>query len=521
MSGDAVTVGSGLTPGTEGQGAFVAASRVILANYFSSLSRTTQSIAILWVLVFLVSAVFVRFTRLSNVPGPFWAAYTRLWLSKQYYSGCLYQKYHETSRRWGPLVRIAPNRLLLADPEATMEMLSSRSRYERGPWYDSFKIDPERPNIVSQRDRPTHLRMRYQMAPGYSGKDIAGFEGIMDTRIVDLVDRISTNWISRPERTLPLDIGRWIRHMTMDTITHISFGKPFGYAENDRDIMEFTSVMEALLPIVLHFSVFTELNNILRLLAKVGCLRRVLFPHHTHKKGLGRLRAVTKNIMASRSPPLPDTKSDMLDSFLKNGLSPQEAESEMAIGLVAGSDTTSTGLRATVLAIISNPLVYRKLQVEIDTCIADGQVSSPIKDSEARKMPYLQACIYEGLRCHPPLVLPRERVVPPEGDIICGYKIPAGTFVGVNVWTSQRHDIFGEDPEVFRPERWLEASDEQLRAMKKTWELIFGHGTTKCLGQQVALMTMNKFFPEVSWNHLPNILSNILWISVILAKLNR
>jgi cytochrome P450 len=206
---------------------------------------------------------------------------------------------------------------------------------------------------------------------------------------------------------------------------------------------------------------------------------------------------IAKDIIASRSLPRPEQSTDMLDSFLRHGLSTVEAESEIAIGLVAGSDTTSTGLRATLLAIISNPTVYHKLQTEIDNAILSERISAPIKDSEARQLPYLQACIYEGLRCHPPLVMPRERLVPSEGDVVCGYKSQGGTSVGVNVWSSQRNEIFGSDPEIFRPGRWMDADKEEVKAMVKVWELIFGHGTTKCLGQNLAMMTMNKFFPEV------------------------
>ena len=171
----------------------------------------------------------------------------------------------------------------------------------------------------------------------------------------------------------------------------------------------------------------------------------------------------------------------------------------LMIHRVAGSDTTSTGLRATILAIISNPPVYRRLQQEIDSAVAERIISSPVQDSEARRLTYLQACIYEGLRCHPPLVMPRERVTPPEGDIVCGYRVPGGTIVGFNVWTSQRNEVYGEDAEIFRPERWLESSTEEARDMRKVWELIFGHGTTKCLGENVALMMMNKVLPEVRW----------------------
>ncbi|KAF2643065.1 cytochrome P450 oxidoreductase [Massarina eburnea CBS 473.64] len=469
----------------------------MLNRHFSTIGQTTLSILALWLIAYVVSAVYTRFACIADIPGPFWAAYSRFWLSRGYSSGCLWKVYHDVSSRYGTVTRIGPNRVLLSDPEETMRILSSRSRYERGPWYDAFKIEPDRSNIISQRDRPRHLHMRFQMAPGYNGKDIADFEGILEARIADLMDHIHADWVSPADSTIPFDIGKWIRHMTMDTITHLSFGRPIGYVDQDRDVMQFTSVMEELLPVVLHFSLFTELNQILKALGKIDFLKKNLFPHHTHTKGLGVVRRIIKEVIASRPRPTPDSKTDMVNSFLKHGLSATEVEAEMAIGLVAGSDTTSTGLRATLLPIISNPPVYRKLQREIDEAIAEGRVSLPIKDTEARRLPYLQACIQEGLRCHPPLVLARERIVPPEGDVLCGYKLPAGTIVGMNVWTSQRNAVFGKDAEIFRPERWLEASEQQLRSMKKVWSLIFGHGTTKCLGENLALTTMNKVIPEL------------------------
>jgi hypothetical protein len=115
----------------------------------------------------------------------------------------------------------------------------------------------------------------------------------MNTRIMDLIGRISANWMSSCDSTVVFDLARWVRHLTMDTITHLSFGKPLGYVEHDRDVMEFSAVMERNLPFVLHLSVFTELNRILDLLGSVDCLKRILYPHFKDATGLGRVRAVS------------------------------------------------------------------------------------------------------------------------------------------------------------------------------------------------------------------------------------
>ena len=166
----------------------------------------------------------------------------------------------------------------------------------------------------------------------------------------------------------------------------------------------------------------------------------------------------------------------------------------------AGSDTTATSTRATLLNIITNPVVYTRLQKEVDESISAGAISCPIQVEEAAKLPYLQACIKEGLRIFPPVAALRERVTPPEGDTLNDQFVPGGVNVGLNLRGIQRNKIFGADPDVFRPERWLEADEERLKEMEKVHSLIFSHGPTKCLGMKVAYLTLNKFFVEVSWS---------------------
>lgn len=164
---------------------------------------------------------------------------------------------------------------------------------------------------------------------------------------------------------------------------------------------------------------------------------------------------------------------------------------------MAGSDTTSTAVQATLLSIVTNPQVYRELQSEIDSAVTNCTISAPIQEGEARQLPYLQACIQEGLRIHPPLAQLRDRVAPPEGDYIHGYRIPGGTSIGFNSWATQRDPIYGDDPAIFRPERWLENEESRIKQMKRTCDLVFGYGPTKCLGSNIAEMILNKAIFEV------------------------
>lgn len=80
----------------------------------------------------------------------------------------------------------------------------------------------------------------------------------------------------------------------------------------------------------------------------------------------------------------------MLGSFIRHGVPPKECELEIPFQIVAGSDTTATAIRGTMLFLSTSRGAYDRLQKEIDDCIADNKISDPIKADEAKNMEYLQ-----------------------------------------------------------------------------------------------------------------------------------
>lgn len=186
----------------------------------------------------------------------------------------------------------------------------------------------------------------------------------------------------------------------------------------------------------------------------------------------------------------------MLDSFVSHGLTQSEAESESMLQVVAGSDTSAGAIRFILLYILTNPRVLASLRHEIDTHKPSWPV---ITDAEARGMPYLQAVILEGLRMSPPITGMLVKTAPVGGDTVGGVWIPGSTEVGVSWYgMMRREDIWGEDAEVFRPERFLEAAPERRREMEAVADMNFGYGRFRCLGRPLAFLEMNKIFIEVS-----------------------
>lgn len=188
----------------------------------------------------------------------------------------------------------------------------------------------------------------------------------------------------------------------------------------------------------------------------------------------------------------------MLGSFIRRGLGQEEAVSEALLQVAGGSDTSSGALRTIMLNLLTNPSTYVKLQKEIDDGIQAGKISSPIKDIEARELPYLQAVVREGLRLLPPASGAFFKEVPVGGDVIDGKFIPGGTQIGSSPLAIHRSKkTFGEDADVFQPERWITADAERFTEMAVTLDLVFHYGKWQCLGKSVALMELNKVFVEV------------------------
>jgi cytochrome P450 len=212
------------------------------------------------------------------------------------------------------------------------------------------------------------------------------------------------------------------------------------------------------------------------------------------------LSRIAEEVVAKRFGPDAKDQKDMLGAFVRHGVTQRQCEIEVPFQLVAGSDTTATAIRGTMLHLAATRHAYAKLQTEIDTAAAEGRISNPITGEEAKKLEYLQAVIYEGIRMQIPFSGLVMKQVPPEGDTIDGHFVPGGTRIGHNtLGIMRRRDIFGEDADVFRPERWLGISPEKKQLMVQTTELVFGYGRWGCSGKPVAFLELNKVYVEVSF----------------------
>jgi cytochrome P450 len=325
----------------------------------------------------------------------------------------------------------------------------------------------------------------------YSGRDIPGLEDNIDARVLDLLSLIRRE--SAGDR--PVDFARFAQYFTLDVLTHIAFGSPFGYLTQNKDIYEYIKTTTNFLQILELGTNFPLIHRIL----SSRPMQALFAPKPTDRIGMGAMLGVAKRVVSERYVPDAKDHLDMLGSFVRNGLNQQEAESESMLQILGGSDSTATAIRMTLLYILTNPVIYTKLMQELKA--NSHNISSPvIKSSEARQLPYLQSCIKEGLRMWPPISSLQSKISPPGGETVNGVFLPGGVEVAVSqVATHRRKDVYGDDANIFRPDRWIDADKlndggEKLHMMERTLELVFGSGRFGCLGKHVAMMELDKIF---------------------------
>ena len=166
---------------------------------------------------------------------------------------------------------------------------------------------------------------------------------------------------------------------------------------------------------------------------------------------------------------------DMLARFKrysdgKGVMSDQELLSHSASNIFAGADTTAISLRSIFYYLCKNPRCYTQLVDEIDSMNSEGRLSEVVSFAESNHMLYLQACMKEAMRLHPAVGMLLERLVPEGGAMIAGKWIPEGTIVGANPWVLARDKkVYGEDADVYRPERWLNPNEKLLKLMERNF----------------------------------------------------
>ncbi|KAJ8382989.1 hypothetical protein SKAU_G00037670 [Synaphobranchus kaupii] len=191
-----------------------------------------------------------------------------------------------------------------------------------------------------------------------------------------------------------------------------------------------------------------------------------------------------------------DTR-DLLDALLKGQRSSGEESSitddhvlmTAAEAFGAGVETTTTTLLWVLAFLLHNPEVQDKIHQELDEQI--GRDRMPCLADRGR-LPYLESTLSEVMRIRPvtPVLIPHVAL---QDTSIGGHYIPKGTRVVVNMWSIHHDPQQWEEPEAFKPERFL---DSEGHRFSPPYFLPFGAGPRVCVGESLAKLELFLF---ASW----------------------
>lgn len=168
----------------------------------------------------------------------------------------------------------------------------------------------------------------------------------------------------------------------------------------------------------------------------------------------------------------------------------------MAANLIGGGvDTTSSTMLSFILAMAYFPDVQKKLQEELDTVV--GRDRSPNWEDVDKNLPYLVATVKEILRWRTVTILagiPHANTVDFDYK---GYHIPAGTNITGNMWAIHRNPRDFPDPDVVRPERFLNGLENPYPNQRGSNP--FGWGRRQCSGQPLAEQGLYYSLGRIAW----------------------
>ncbi|KAF2738015.1 cytochrome P450 52A12 [Polyplosphaeria fusca] len=177
-----------------------------------------------------------------------------------------------------------------------------------------------------------------------------------------------------------------------------------------------------------------------------------------------------------------------LDALAETTQDPVELRTHLISILLAGRDTTASLLSFLFMMFCQKPKVYKKLRSIIIEEFGTYENPREITFSKLKSCNYLQWCLNEILRIFPVVPFDGRRALVdttlPHGGGPDGKDpiyIREGTQIGYSVYVMHRRkDLWGEDADEFRPERW--------DGRRSGWEYLpFNGGPRICIGQQFAL----------------------------------
>ncbi|KAG9901824.1 cytochrome P450, partial [Aureobasidium melanogenum] len=426
------------------------------------------------------------FHPLAQYPGPRLASITGLWRLWHYISGDWSEIILELHKRYGKIVRLAPNELSVVDESAMKALFGHNTAAIKSKWYSAFQSPRGAPNALATQDPKVHAGIRRRFAPAFKMTVLLRQEDSMQKYL----DKLWQSLEKPASDGTIIDMCHYTETVTWDIIGQLCFGEPLGAIVGPEDL-DLANILNRLL------MMSTVLGHVWGQIAWVDnpVTRFIGMRNPIQESFEWASLKVRQHEEADRSNIEPDTVDYFLgwrDAQGKPATHLEVVEGAFAV-TGAGADTVAIAMRAALFHLNTNPEVLQKLREEIDAVDA----VKPLSYKQTQQLPYLKAVVRESLRMYSSLPAQLYRIVPSSGLAIDGHLIPSGTVVGISSLAQNRDTaIFGQDADIFNPDRWL-GDESKARYLEAALFNFGGTGIRSCPGQDLAMIELYKFIAQM------------------------
>jgi enediyne biosynthesis protein E7 len=329
-------------------------------------------------------------------------------------------------------------------------LVSNHKNYTKGMGLDRVKILLG--NGIMTSEGELWKRQRYMMQPAFHRRVITEFSKLIDA----CNDRFIAKWEAQAARGELVNITDDMSELTLEIVLLSIFGTDLERLEKEFGSNPFDIVTKETARDLKFAYRFRQLAKLVGALA-----RRRREENSEHFDFLQMLM-------------------DARDKETGNAMTERELVDEAMTLIVAGHETTASGLNWCWYLLSQNSQAERQLHAEIDACsFAEPSLS------EMETLTYTKNVVDEALRLYPPGWLLSRRPIAP--DVLSGHEIPAGTDVLFSPYLLHRHPRYWKEPDTFRPERF-DAAHESERP--RFAYMPFAAGPRHCIGETMALYEM-------------------------------
>lgn len=306
-------------------------------------------------------------------------------------------------------------------------------------------------------------RQRKLIAPSLTKKQVSAYAQAMITR--------SKHYAAARRRDEVRDIHEDMTQLTLDIVVDTLFGSELPNTsasligrEVDGIMADFITLMQSWRRLVPTWVPFAARRRMRRASRSLDAVVRDLILHKRREGATG--DDLLSRLIAARD----DDGSGMSDRQLRD---------EVMTMVLAGHETTATALSFALYLLATTPSAIAELRRERERVVGDRDV----RFEDLPKLVYAEAVFREVLRLYPSAYLIGRQ--PMKDVTISGYRIPRGAQILMSPWAMHRDARYFDNPQTFRPERWLEGLAEKL---PKNAYLPFGGGPRVCVGNHFAMM---------------------------------